>query len=601
MKTLIKIISAFLFLFFNSNQINAQAGTPDPTFGTNGIVLVDALAGNDYSIIQPDGKILLASFNLGFTLDRFLPDGRYDSSFAENGHLYYTIGTKIYGQNFPNSMALQPDGKIICTVMYFPGNHHKGLGIIRCTPDGRIDSSFGRNGLDTLDLDDLMYAKGLVVQPDGKIVVAGDVLKNEYDEKRTFLCRYMPDGGLDTSFGEGGVTITHYPYATSSNSLILRPDGRLVRGSTYGFYAGDDPFLLESFNPDGSIDSSFGVNGRAKYVFELGQGVVPFNYMYAMALQADGKIVCTGISGDEEKTLMAVCRFNADGSVDKNFGEDGGTITSYKEYKDMFSHSIAIQPDGKILTCGIAWGSTDITSPLLVCRYNENGQLDPGFGENGISGNLRDSIYLDAETVHYLSTGKVLVTGTSDYDILLMRFNGDNILATHFKNVKAVQDKTGVTISWETLEESGTKSYSVERSSNATEFVNIATVPAKGGTENKYSYTDQHPLQGIAYYRIKENALNGTATYSNTLKVIFESNSLALYPNPAKSTLTITGLNKLYTATIRITDIHGREILQQKTNNNSELTLTIRALAQGSYFVLVEQNGKVEKLRFIKE
>ncbi len=600
MKTIIKIISAFLFLIMYCERIQAQAGTPDISFGTNGIVIVNAWLHNDYSIIQPDGKIVVASETPGFTLDRFLPDGHYDSSFGVNGHLYYAIGSKIYGQEFPNSLALQPDGKIICSIRYFPGNDHRDLGIIRCTPDGRIDSSFGINGIDTLELDKLMYATGLVVQPDGKIVVSGDVLRNEYDEKRTYLCRLMPDGGLDTSFGEGGVVITHYNYATSSNSLILRPDGKLVRGCNFDLYGGYSPFMLESFNPDGSRDSSFGTNGTAKFVF--GQGSMLYNYMYAMALQADGKIVCTGISGDDDKILMAVCRFDADGSVDETFGDGGGTITPYQDFKNIYTYSIDIQPDGKILTCGDVFGTTNFDSPLLVCRYTENGQLDPGFGENGISANLNDNFILGARTVHYLQSGKILVTGAnSNYDILLMRFNGDNILATHFKNVKAVQDKTGVTISWETLNESGTKSYSIERSSNATEFVNIATVPAKGGTENKYSYTDQHPLQGIAYYRIKENALNGTATYSNTLKVIFESNTLALYPNPAKSTLTITGLNKLYTATIRITDIHGREILQQKITNSSELTLTLRALAQGSYFVLIEQNGKVDKLRFIKE
>ncbi|MFZ1798709.1 MAG: T9SS type A sorting domain-containing protein, partial [Chitinophagaceae bacterium] len=126
-------------------------------------------------------------------------------------------------------------------------------------------------------------------------------------------------------------------------------------------------------------------------------------------------------------------------------------------------------------------------------------------------------------------------------------------------------------------------------------------VPAKGVASN-YSYTDKHPLSGTSYYRIRENAANGSNTFSLVVKVVFNDNGIiSLYPNPAKNIVTIKGLNKNTTATIRITDMNGREISKQNFTQSSTATLNIRALAQGSYFVLVEENGKVTKLRIVKE
>ena len=142
----------------------------------------------------------------------------------------------------------------------------------------------------------------------------------------------------------------------------------------------------------------------------------------------------------------------------------------------------------------------------------------------------------------------------------------------------------------------------MERSNNAKDYVGISTIPAKHAAGNSYSYTDKNPLYGDNYYRIKENAANGSFTYSQTLKVVFENgNKISLYPNPAKNTVTIKGLNKNATAFIKITDMNGREISKFNFSNTSIATLSIRALAQGSYFILVEQNGKVTKLRMVKE
>ena len=599
MKNIFKILIVFVSFFTTKQNIYAQAGTLDPTFGDDGIIIVNANRGANYSIIQPDGKIILMSSYFGVNLDRLNADGTYDESFGINGHANFNFNGKMYG-SLNNTMALLNDGKIVCAARYFPGGN-TNVGILRINANGTLDSSFGRNGLDSLNIDKINTATGIVVQPDGKIVVSGDVQKNEYNEQRTFLCRYMPDGGLDPTFGETGIVVSQYVNATTSNSLIIRTDGKIIRGSNYNLYGDHPAYMLEGFNTDGSKDESFGDNGVAKYYFGSGQSGVWNNGMYSMVLQPDGKIVCTGVSGQDEDIFMAVCRFNNDGSVDESFGDNGGTITPYKNFNSIYSLSIDVQSDGKIITCGNALGISDNDSPLLLCRYSENGQLDPNFGENGISSTLTDTISLGAQTVHFLSTGKILVTGDAGKNILLARFNNDPVLAANFKEVKAAQNQDAITITWQTLNESGTKSFTVERSSNANDYAGINTVPAKGVASN-YSYTDKNPLSGTSYYRIRENAANGINTFSPVVKVVFNDNGvISLYPNPAKNTVTVKGLNKNITATIRITDMNGREISKQNFTQSSSATLNIRALAQGSYFVLVEENGKVTKLRIVKE
>ncbi len=582
-----------LLTSLSCSWIQAQVGYLDPTFGDNGIVVQKRLGITEGLAVLPDGKILVGGgAGPDYYMDRFNSDGSNDLTFGVNGRVELNVENK---EAHCKDLVVQPDGKIILVGSIFKNATNFDIGIVRCKQDGSLDSSFGLNGLVRVDLMNNDYCNSVVLQPDGKILVTGVSGNSIYYKQDAFVIRVNTDGNLDSGFAGTGIFRQHFPVQIDIAAVIIQPDNKILMGGTYNTYAMIPPYMVERFNIDGTVDSSFGVAGIAKYGF--GNDNEDWaNTCNDIALQPDGKIVCVGQSGYDIYS-MAICRFNADGSVDGTFGEDGGIFYEYNgQWSELFS--VLVQTDGKIIATG---GVAVQGGPLILLRINTDGSLDSSFATGGIQATYYgENAYGDE--VSLLPDQKILVAGGADEGyILLARYNGDNILATHFKNVKAVQDKTGVTISWETLNESGTKSYSIERSSNATEFASIATVPAKGGTENKYSYTDQHPLQGIAYYRIKENALNGTATYSNTLKVIFESNIVSLYPNPAKSTLTITGLNKLYTATIRITDIHGREILQQKTNNSSELTLTIRSLAQGSYFVLIEQNGKVDKLRFIKE
>ncbi len=594
------ILAAIIAIFCFNQKIIAQAGTLDLTFGEGGVRIVDATTFFNRSLIQQDGKILINSSGY---LDRFNPDGSYDESFGINGRSTNRFDGKMQSNN--NSFVIQEDGKILSTGIYSSVNGSFLSGVFRCNTDGSLDSSFGINALDTVKIDIQQYPTGIIVQPDGKIVVSGDVRKTFYDQKRTYIYRLMPNGGLDPTFGNSGIVVNKHSDELNSNSLIIRPDGSLIIGSTYNILEVHPAYYLECFNSNGSANAGFGTNGIANFIFGEGQPGDWFTVMYNLALQVDGKILCTGISG-KNLQQMALCRFNANGNIDGSFGESGSVITSYQDTAVVYSFGVDFQTDGKILTCGGAL--VTLSSVIVVCRYNENGQLDNSFAENGIATISNDTARLGSRSIHILSDGKIFVTGqlTSNSQgqatkIVLARFNGDNVLAANFKDVKATQNNDAINITWQTLNESGTKSFSVERSGNANDYLGINTVAAKGVASN-YNYTDKNPLDGTSYYRIRENAINGTNTFSQVVKVVFNDNGIiSLYPNPAKNTVTVKGLNKNVTAIIKITDMQGREISSQNFTQSSSATLNIRVLAQGTYFVQVAQDNKIVRLKLIKE
>ncbi len=177
-----------------------QPGTPDQSFGESGKI-VDATIWADCRamVLQPDGKILTGGYtddndhsnSGGFYVARYNQDGTIDESFGEMGKF---IIRAIEGANpaVTQAIAVQPDGKIIACGRFITRSPFGNVGITRLYPDGTIDSSFGTNGFVVTKLskwNDLIG--GMVVQPDGKIVVAGNSRKR-FQPARTRLCAALP-------------------------------------------------------------------------------------------------------------------------------------------------------------------------------------------------------------------------------------------------------------------------------------------------------------------------------------------------------------------------------------------------------------------------
>jgi uncharacterized delta-60 repeat protein len=416
-------------------------GTLDPTFGNGGTVSVslspafpadflNALA------VQPDGKLVAAGgVNSGgtageFAVARFNTDGSLDTGFGTNGSTFTALATVPPG--FANGtvargVALQRDGKILLAGYYSAGGGLTHVGLVRYNADGSLDPSFGSGGIVQTAVGSDDYATGVVLQADGKIVVVGSVAANGGGSDFAVL-RYNPDGSPDTTFGTNGVVETPPPFPTDAfaTGVAVRPDGKIVVGGHTSTSGGDFHFSVLRYNPDGSLDPSFGSGGE---VFDnFGPGF-SFEGVEALALQADGKIVATGAVLDPSSRVdVALARYNADGSLDTSFDGTGHATLNVNGTNDS-GEAVAVQTNGKIVVAGIYGGPGGSSS--LTARYNTDGTLDAGFGSGGTA--IEKFAQGGNDNGHALALqadGNIVVAGTSGEgnsvsNFALARYFGD--------------------------------------------------------------------------------------------------------------------------------------------------------------------------------
>ncbi len=595
-KFFIHLFTLNILLF--ANNLIAQPGFLDPSFGEQGLVNVQQGYTEYHSVISLLDKRILAVSD-GFIMDKYNTDGSIDINFGVNGRSVPQLG---FSQKKAIGIVELEDQKMIVGGWYVSSGVNVDILVIRTNSNGIVDSSFGLNGSAVMDINTRDFAEAMIMQPDGKIIVVGELGRNEFDLLKIFIARFNSDGSIDSSFGDDGHVTTKFDEYVICVSVALQEDGKILVGGTLDLNLIRPAYYVARYNTDGSKDNSFGDKGIASYTFE-GQGSEEWaNELHAIAVQPDGKIICGGNQGNFVNFSydMGLVRFNSNGILDNSYGENGVVKINYPGYYSQIN-TLLMQPDGKLVAGASAQHNIGGGEPMLLMRFLDNGEFDPDFAINGmqVTTNNQYSAYCKSSCLQ--DDGKIILGGNSNSKFLLARYNSDNVLADNFKEVKVIQNNEAITIAWQTLNESGTKSFTVERSMNASDYVGINTVSAKG-VASSYSYTDKNPLDDISYYRIRENAANGTNTFSPVVKVVFNSTGvISLYPNPAKNTVTVKGLNKNTTAVIRITDMNGREISKQNFTQSSSATINIRMLAQGSYFVLVEENGKVTKLRMIKE
>ncbi len=306
--------------------------------------------------------MVLAGYNFNgysyynFALTRYLADGNLDTSFGSGGKVTTDMGGNK--NDFGSALALQPDGKLVAAGYSDSFN----FALVRYLADGNLDTSFGSDGKVTTNFGANGAGKALVLQPDGFIVVAG------YSNGDFALARYLADGSLDPSFGTGGSVTTDFGSDDEGKSVALQPDGRIV---VAGYSNGN--FALARYLADGSLDPSFGNGGIVTTDFgagDVGQSVT---------LQPDGRIVVAGYSyigyGNDD---IALARYLADGSLDPSFGTGGIVTTDFGS--DDEGKSVALQPDGRIVVAGIRADSNSHNPDFALVRYRTDGLLESHFG-----------------------------------------------------------------------------------------------------------------------------------------------------------------------------------------------------------------------------
>src|SRR5262245_16776323 len=204
--------------------------------------------------------------------------------------------------------------------------------------DGDLDPTFGTDGKVLTDFDHSTdVANAVALQTDGKLVVVGTTyINNDFSGEDFAVARYNPDGTLDKTFGIGGKVQTDFPgLAAVASSVVVQPDGKIVvAGGAFPLFTFAGDFKVARYNPDGLLDTSFGDNGIVTTTFPEG------SYAFDVALQSDGKIIAAGTvfvdfnPGESSDTDFALARYNPDGTPDATFGNDGQISTDFFGLED---------------------------------------------------------------------------------------------------------------------------------------------------------------------------------------------------------------------------------------------------------------------------
>jgi uncharacterized delta-60 repeat protein len=352
----------------------SHGGTLDTSFGTAGIVKVTWPPGTRFGgmwsmVVQPDGRILVSGgSSLGVTMLRFLEDGTFDPSFGTGGLATFDPLGDMGGGG---AMArVRPDGRIIAAGAM--------AGYLRSVArfhfDGSIDTTFGTGGYVAWGAAGTTTFRALAIQPDGKILAGSE------SSQAFYVVRLLEDGGLDPGFGSGGVVTTAFPDLRQAGvaSLLVQPDGRIIAAGGGIDSEGGGVATVARYEPDGSLDQSFGDAGTLFTDALYGA--------WWAGQQSDGMIVLAGESPSRED--MGVVRVYPDGSPDPAFGDRGIGLVDFGKDTSRVETGL-LQMDDKIVVGGPAYyysakPGQPAGGAFGIARFEPDGRLDRAFGKGGI-------------------------------------------------------------------------------------------------------------------------------------------------------------------------------------------------------------------------
>lgn len=413
-----------LFSFSFTLKIFSQPGALDVTWGTGGIVTTDFAGSDDkgYSIIQQtDGKIVVAGLSKvgasnDFAVVRYDINGVLDPTFGTLGTVTTPIGT---ANDVGQCVVQQSDGKLV-VVGYTSNGSDNDFAIVRYNTDGSLDPTFGTGGIVTTTVfpGSFDQAHSVAIQSDGKLVVVGYTQSGLNTDFA--IIRYDQNGGLDLTFQTSGIVTTDFTTGTDeARTVVIQPDGKIVVGG-WSSNGTDLDFAVARFTPFGTLDNTFDFDGKVTTPI----GTLD-DKGYSLILQNDQKIILAGHSNNGTDNDFALVRYNPDGSLDNTFDLDGKITTGFFPGGNDLGYSAAIQIDNKILVAGQSLNGTD--NDFSVARFNPDGSLDLTFDSDGKVttniGGLADVGW--AVAVQYDS--KTIVAGSgnvSNYNMAVTRYNG---------------------------------------------------------------------------------------------------------------------------------------------------------------------------------
>jgi uncharacterized delta-60 repeat protein len=365
-------------LVFGVNFAQAQAGTLDPNFGTDGTATT-IFTGAGSPVMLPIGAaqqasgdiVVLSQFDFvsdegtQIGLTRYTPAGKLDTTFGTKGSTITNFSSFTFD---PFAFALEPNGKILVAGFVSGGNN---FGLAQFTANGVLDTTFGTDGVASA-VSGADFPNAFLLQPNGQILMGGFKDGGRHTPGSLSLVRFNSNGALDPTFGTAGIALVTPAQIAGPQALALLSNGdylavggmsgkvlelsstgELLSTVTAGTLtassplAGLEPFptifesngdyLVASLHCEGGSDCGptdtkvqlFGETG----VLDSDFGSTPFkfgteldNTPQALAVQSNGQVVVGGFIGRAAPIFGGIARLDTNGELDATFG-NGGTLT----------------------------------------------------------------------------------------------------------------------------------------------------------------------------------------------------------------------------------------------------------------------------------
>ncbi len=526
----------------------AQDGSPDPAFGTNGMVTVPVKLRTTDNSISAD-KIVQ------------LPQGGYIVASSS----YYS------------------------DISY--GNH---VYLSKFDKNGLPDKSFGKKG--TIEVfPDLLYFSiaALAVDSTGKIVITTDASALNPDANFT-IAKFKADGsGPDSSFGNNGVFTyinRNIHVKAQPDALVILPNNKILVSGSFRLNNVDECAIIR-LQPNGLPDKTFNGTGFNYFQYKT-IGVAGGDYYYnsqPLGVQPDGKILVT---------FVDIARFNSNGTRDLSFGT-GGLVTCNKigNYREIL-HSLAVLPDGSFMYLADEVQYFDDGggfSTDRVYRYTKNGTIDSSFATNGVLAIYNNYLFFE------LPPAIGCLTVQPDYKFLVSNAGPDEDFSG---NVITRYLKSGNPDS--TFANNGNLPNPVTQYSELlvsqvllqkdSKIVTLA-YPLVGVSVTGYYYISRY-LNSV----VPQNIVAGSTTVrADNFSVNKPLPAVLLSPNPATDHLTISGLNNKVKSVIQILNAQGKPVLQANVQD-AQYNLKLDNFSAGIYYVIVSENNTITvKQAFIKQ
>ena len=624
MKKLFTLALVCMMMFCGFAQ---EPGTLDETYGVDGTVDFNPSNSRDLQAkihAQKDGKILVvsksqkdgANYYIGVT--RQNQDGSIDETYGENGTAFFQY--TMASINEPFASILTDDGMLyILGHIYVSEDMNRGY-ILCIDENGFANVNFGENGYVLCDMNGV-DPRALAMDSQGNLYLGGSkYYANGSFYDVAFVQRFTPEGQIDTSWGENGVSwmteegVSNYVYA-----MTVDENDRVMVGVTMDIpkegYSWPVPTpKVYRLDNDGNLDSTFGDNGGVQLNVTEGNASV-----YSMDMQSDGKCLVLGYKDSSDaandifSTASYIARIDTDGTIDTSFGDDGVATLEIIKADQCHNYSVefVVAHDNQIF--GTIYTQNLELNAYRVYAYNLNadGTFNEDFAGTGIAPLSWENVEVLSLDVDLQQDGKLLVLGfhydgTPDYRLLSSRLyttvapqQGGEVGTSEIAIEVEVLSSTSVHLTFTPNEYTTEYFYGVLPKDQYEEYgqdfcvdyLYEYGVPTEGITEGTMDVEadTEYVVLAFGFNANGERGAVAVADFSTVGCMELNDIQFAVYPNPATTVVYVETENDK-DAQVTILDVTGRCVKQVEMSDNVS-SINIEDVESGVYFIMVQQDG----------